>query len=127
MEAKDLRIGNLVIPEYASPDKDLYVELTTKDIYYMDGGVYHFEPIPLTEDWLIKFGFEYRKKTYSLNTSSESFDYFFIEKYGFGLWKHNKGYSINELTKPTDFYIEYTHQLQNLFHALTGKELEINN
>ena len=72
--------------------------------------------IPLTEEWLFKFGFDYdtETKSWSLLTSLEKFDYLFeiSNKY-------------QEYFQP-DFMaldIVYVHQLQNLYFALTGNEL----
>lgn len=65
-------------------------------------------PIPLTEEWLLKFGFE--SKRYSM----------FLSVYE------------NKITIQNDFsyvsggfkvYIKYAHQLQDLFFALTGNEI----
>jgi hypothetical protein len=70
------------------------------------------ELIPLTEEWLVKFGFEtykfdhkenqYRLKDRLVVVRNESF--------------YDYGSSVK---------VDYVHQLQNLFFALTGEELTI--
>ena len=78
-------------------------------------------PIPLTEEILLKFGFEYRKKNSKvimLGLTNEEYEttlqnwittnFFQISRCG-----------INALSVE----IKYVHQLQNIFFALTGEEL----
>lgn len=64
--------------------------------------------ITLTEEWLIKFGFKKTNKSYHMYENSA--------------WQ-----TIRNMRKDEFFYkgthIKYVHQLQNLYFALTGKEL----
>jgi hypothetical protein len=71
-----------------------------------------FEPIPLTEEWLLKFGFEW--KNHGLHK-----DNWVIRQFG-GDWTiflSNEKYNF-------DIKLCYVHQLQNLYFALTGEELK---
>lgn len=73
-----------------------------------------FDGIPLTQEWLLKFRFE---KVDHINGYS-----FFINKAKIAIYEHKteyKGYYL-------DNHCKYVHQLQNLFFALTGKGLELN-
>ena len=63
------------------------------------------KPIPLTEEWLLKFGFR------------ESNKYLF--KYKLGLKKRGDNYFYDNIS------IKHVHQLQNLYFALTGEELTL--
>ena len=75
-----------------------------------------FEPIPLTEEWLLKFGFEKRKKLLGLLVFSKSgFDLHFVN----GKWEFYVMGSSCILTE-----IEYVHQLQSIYFALKGEALE---
>jgi hypothetical protein len=74
--------------------------------------------IPLTEEWLLKFGFTFRKDTgfigwYSQPVFGESIRVFLIEN---GYFKFHSATTV----------IKYVHQLQNLYFALTNEELTIN-
>ncbi len=76
------------------------------------------EPIPLTDEWLVKFG---------LDQGGYDF-YFWTKETPTGLFSINgdpeSGYGVrynNEIEPP----LEYVHQLQNLYFALTGEELTI--
>src|SRR5690606_37877190 len=73
------------------------------------------QPIPLTDEWLLKFGFFKRGKCWYLNDNSHPFtsncstdiDGFFIWIGGFKI------------------YIKHVHRLQNLYFVLCGEELEL--
>ena len=79
------------------------------------------EPIEITDYWLLKFGFE---ETYNSNSRIR--------------YDHSFNFIGYDFSKNEDkdmegfrFYgkyikIKYVHQLQNLFFALTGEELELN-
>ena len=75
-------------------------------------------PIPLTEEWLIKFGFSQVFITDPQEPGAES-------KYWKGYFKiishSGESFSLYYNDKPVN--IKYIHQLQNLYFALTGKEL----
>lgn len=102
------RIGNLV-----------YERGTTNPTNIVLLSVYQhqeFTPIPLTEEWLVKFGFEINKHHFTkwineTNTFIIMFD------------DRKKNYFICDC--PIDCNIKFVHQLQNLYFALTGEELEI--
>jgi hypothetical protein len=70
-----------------------------------------YKPIPLTEEWLLKFGF--------IKTDYDNFKY-----YHKGLFqiKHGiKSYWYQSGDLPVK--IEYVHQLQNIYFYLVGEEL----
>jgi hypothetical protein len=123
MEASELRIGNLV---YVSDNETniIFKEITPINIHnlmHLTGWDkspidIEFEPIPLTEEWLIKFGFteEYRSKMHST---------FYTENLSYYFWYENKRQYAS--FKGTDIVCQYVHQLQNLYFALTGEELTL--
>jgi len=106
MEAKDFRIGN-------------YVQFPSGSIYKVDMlyddflSLLYWTPIPLTEEWLLKFGFEIKQGRFgneyfgkiNLYTASDKKIVFCYDGYLKG--------------------IKYVHQLQNLYFALTGNELTL--
>jgi hypothetical protein len=105
MTSKDLRIGNWV----KWGDGIIQFELgmfNREDIIYA-------EPIPLTEEWLLRMGFEKLNQHYwSLN----GFNYQMIFSNN-SLDVHKRKYLIKN--------VKHVHSLQNLYFALTGQELEI--
>jgi len=82
------------------------------------------KPIPLTEEWLLKFGFT--RQTAPNNLPCSDFGRFRI------YWPSNsKNASLHFRPNETEWFpfiinkIEYVHQLQNLYFALTGEELTL--
>lgn len=117
MNAKDFRIGNLVEYDNRIFEIDTIAEefptLNTDEFGIGVVSWANIKPIPLTEDWLLKFGF---KKINHI--------------YGYYFWSLSKG-KIDIYEKKTTFrgysvlHIEHVHQLQNLYYALTGEELNL--
>jgi hypothetical protein len=114
MKANELRIGNWV--QFRHTEKPVRITLGDFVREYNDEHLEDYEPIPLTEEWLIKFGFDfdgycsYWKSEIELtkDTMDEHFQSF--NNVGSGLCQKE---------------IKYVHQLQNLYFALTGEELTI--
>jgi len=121
MKANELRIGNLAQTNMG--DLLIVENLSLNDIHFkvVDRSKYPLnykwqaEPIPLTEEWLLKLGFEYDTITYSKEflTLAKS--------------ERLTGYHvfINSLVNRLSNNVVYVHQLQNLYFALTGEELTI--
>jgi len=123
--AKELRIGNYV---YWQPIRIIPANFICKEIVQM-GDIDHsafpddiaenqYCAIPLTEQWLEKFGFleefrgEYTIKYTDKKHNEIGFDWNKSFKWQFRFYdKHIK--------------CEYVHQLQNLYFALIGTELEL--
>ena len=79
-----------------------------------------FQPIELTEEVLLKIGFEKFVKSFRMELSGCRLDYF-IDKTLYIYKKHTNCCLIKDL----EIKCEYIHQLQNSFFLLTGKELEV--
>jgi len=107
MKASELRIGNWI---YNDRSRSQY-EVPSQEISLVGYILDHYEPIPLTEEWLLKFGFENNKLSVA----------------GILEFVYHKGSvyirGISGAIHPRD--CQYVHQLQNLYHALTGEELTI--
>ncbi|MFY8170930.1 MAG: hypothetical protein ACOVK2_07450 [Candidatus Fonsibacter sp.] len=107
MDEKEVRIGNYVNIE----DTILRIEL--QELYY---NASIMTPIPLTEEWLLKLGFDLINNEYHQSRNHE------LKLY----WTVNKNKMIPEFNEKrfvTGYDFKYVHQLQNLYFALTGKEL----
>jgi hypothetical protein len=112
MKANEFRIGNIV---YVKGEVDELNGIADNDYYSTDygHGVWDddIEPIPLTEGWLLKLGFEkLRDNLFVLNELLEFNANVICIDEGRGLIPLN--------------HIKHIHQLQNLYFALTGEELE---
>ena len=122
MEVKDLRIGNYISPLGIGVTKvegfciwDNLIQSSD----FAERGIEDFEPIPITEEWLLKFGFK------ELNIKNR-----FITECGFEIEKQGFNYAYvlwggEDAPFLTQFigHCKYIHQLQNLYFSLTGKEL----
>ena len=133
MEAKDLRIGNYV---HDRNGKLLLIhhwehetKVSSKPPYLSENGLFgnpafghplteyieYLKPIPLTEQWLLDFGFDkidilfYTKwvgdMCYEYDTQSQTLAFGQLDDFSFSI------------------DAKFVHQLQNLIFALTGKEL----
>ena len=103
MEAKELRIGNLI----QSRNNRIF-EITLEDLQFIEAGSL-CKPIPLTEEWLIKLGAKKDKidNTYYLPELEIMLPNFFR-------------YKTSMISR-----IDYVHQLQNLYFTLIGEELTL--
>lgn len=75
------------------------------------------KPIPITEDWLLNFGFIKRGLYYHFPDN----DIFKLEQYKFknSYWLQHRCESLDSCR------INHIHQLQNLYFSLTGQKLTI--
>ena len=127
MKASELRIGNLVakfdgtVLEVDSIDRNGFFASLPKNIVFDNVPILQKDivnsmlPIPLTEEWLLKFGFE---KTENFWINKEPLLRYAISSLGLicSIGDNDMGFVYNSIL--------YVHQLQNLYFELTGKELE---
>lgn len=117
MEASELRLGNLFIAEN-SKEIIKVIGLEKENITFSGNfvGKWQAKPISLTEEWLLKFGFDSHGK---IENEMFIFQIIFHDCYHI-TYKEKEGYGIGEC-----FLQGYpsVHQLQNLYFALTGEEL----
>ena len=106
MKANELRIGNWVLNQ-GEP-----IELTKQKfkMAVISFNCQEIKPIPLTEEWLVRFGFKKRKCG------------------NYIWWIHARIQFTDKMELLIDgnlwIEIESVHQLQNLYFALTGEELK---
>ena len=115
LSAKELRIGNW-IERINSNDRWIKTRINLTYLSLIVEFPEDYRPIKISEQWLKDFGFEILLKEdeivlYRLNSNDVN-----IHPVG-GFTYGNRG---TPLCK-----IQYLHQLQNLYFALTGKELII--
>lgn len=132
MKTSELRIGNLL--EFSNgiqPSKIVMVGrrfFSSASIEKEDNDFEitpHYRPILLTDEWLLKAGFE------KDDTGVDIYDQDYHEWYqkelpiiGIICQSSDKSYLFDENTDT--LRIKYVHQLQNLIFALTGEELIFN-
>ena len=114
IQATELRIGNLIEKSLKSGQgRKIIDKVGVQDIVriFENTGPFNYEPIPLTEDWLVRFGFElfpwgFVKDKLLVRHSGTA--KFWIE-FGNGLRKE----------------LEHVHRLQNFYLETFDKELEL--
>lgn len=140
MTSSELRIGNYVTDGYYDTFKtvievesinekgiNLLIEDDGRWAEISDRWIepeYRFDllfGIPLTKEWLLKFGFDFSIDTWYLKGvaiwETECCDAKGNEEIGFFYELRDVGMM--------DMNIKYVHQLQNLYFSLTGEELKI--
>jgi hypothetical protein len=113
MKATELRIGNVVKRNEVVVTCDF---MSAANCYSIPE---QYEPIPLTEEWLLKFN----------PSACPNAAYLFESEIG-GVWIEkfidDKYYLTDDEANMLSFIeIKYVHQLQNIYHSLTGEELAI--
>jgi hypothetical protein len=134
IKANELRIGNLVNRKFIDGVKQ--DTITGFDLWHsekLNEAIHLYEwsiisEIPITEERLLKFGFEkHTQDIFSISICESNLKRLVIfnissTKYGVGFVDYYTGKENSE-TLPTE--LESVHQLQNLYFALTGEELTI--
>ena len=123
MKAKQFRIGNYY--NHNGEVKEITVNMLS-NLFESEDRAW-FEPIPLTEEWLLKFGFEYKKNNYTHNYRRVDLeglylDYWVVIRHDPASW-YKLAHDIGKIIAADKIW--YVHQLQNLYFALTGEELTI--
>lgn len=129
IQANELRVGNWVYttnkvmvkvfsinspkPLKKSSLSDKWIiELFDNGLF--DASIDDIQPIPLNEDWLVKFGFE-----------RGAYDIYWLDKHGLDLGVVNTDLGWRVVGLDINPPIDYVHLFQNLYYFLTGKELEL--
>lgn len=117
--SSELRIGNYIALKYNGNTDVIKVDSIEYETINDDILLKAIEPIPLTEEILLKCGFNGFDTTI---LTHDSIELIYLRKpfiqSNYYLVKSNGG---NKLTS-----VQCLHQLQNLYFALTGEELTIN-
>jgi hypothetical protein len=132
MKPNELRIGNIIMGTYTDYDdnNELYDVCKVVTLDSVGAAEYPiwvegkanveqydcFDPIPLNEEWLLKFGFIKIEKHHVFYISTINPMFKFCPDIHSAAWD-------NQMLRRVK--IQYVHQLQNFFFALTGEELTV--
>ena len=133
MRADELRIGNYL-------KKDVVVKIDAKIIFDIWIETEEYEPIPITEEWVFKFGFELFDYWPTFDEDNEAPEFFYMQyklkisgkSFYYTIYSSNNEewqiaikmkYFEDEILLSN---IKYVHELQNLYFALRGEELIYN-
>lgn len=111
IKANELRLGNWI-----SKDGEIY-QATGYTILGVEREDFEVNPIPLTEEWFLRFGLEKAHDGYT-NVHLEA-------RNGVVRWIDTlKGFYLEAIDFPTmRFGVDFVHQLQNSIFSLTNQEL----
>lgn len=127
MKAKELRIGNYVYNNHLKVNKrisgifdyEIWLSKVNEDEHDQRSFIEDNKPIPLDEEWLLKFeikvGKWFQENSFMITKPIEK------EYNEWDFWIRNANYN----KKLCITYCKYVHQLQNLYFALTNEELTI--
>ena len=116
MKANELRIGNWVdngVGDNYIIDTSWFMDIL--NFAQVNNLSTDLKPIPLTEEWLIKFGGDC--------TIMEGYPVYFLNPFSIEFYELECVFHIGNSSTT----IKYVHQLQNIYFALTGEELTIKN
>jgi hypothetical protein len=101
MKANELRIGNWVNLNSPIMEENKIIRVSAYHIRKLQKIKDAYKPIPLTEEWLVKFGLENSNPILMYNSDGDA-------------------------VYLSDFeHIEFVHQLQNLVFAIESRELTL--
>lgn len=123
---KELRCGNYilfaeegVLFQVDGIDKDGLTVVNETECTWIELDT--FEPVPLTEGWLLRFGFTVPFSSESWLMNCEGFVIDKTTKYQ--IITSSIGY--DNVEKEVGEPLEFVHQLQNRFFSMTGEELTL--
>ena len=136
LAVRSLSIGNLL------KRNGIVVTIDAKSIFdiWNDEGINKlgYEPIPITEEWLFRFGFKNEEKSPSHNHGNYYSIWEMDYKYSFAYapfredWGFYHSYTDANKDKDNNRFdfiscgIKYVHELQNLYYSLVHEELSWN-
>ena len=136
INARELRLKNLVFEsnnvvciEGIKTDNDIDLSVFPEDDHsrWWTQEPNNIDPIPLTPEWLQKLGFEKRVLNGIRIGSYDTIDWdveYYIDNILLLKQLSQQYDRFQSANKPYRF-IQYVHQLQNLYFALTGTELTV--
>ena len=120
IKVNEMRVGTLVM------DGSSIVQVNSRMIAMVEKDEAEFDPIPLSEDILLRLGFEKRqfhqRAEFNLEFDVDNQKHFLEVAYPRNIERDVIVYFDRSFYK----HIQYLHQLMNLYFALTGTELTLN-
>lgn len=122
LKINELRLGSIidfdgmksVVKEIDNQGVVVFIK-ETDETEWID--LFQFTPISLTEEILLKFGFEQKDHLFRLHLVNSIYIEFNSEC---GLWYFDIYMNTSRIE------LQYLHELQNIYSSITFKELEIN-
>lgn len=127
MDAKELRIGNLVqrtftMPELGEIEGQAFAinHIMLRDCVHY-GDKWAFGPIPLSEEWLVRMGCE-DNFIFHIGHDTSLWKIQVLTNHENAVWSWTFDNEMNCYLRKC----KYVHEFQNLYYLLKGREIEIN-
>lgn len=142
IKPEELRIGNIILELawdensngdiVADPERNAFVKVDARLINIISNktSITQYEPIPLTEELLVKAGFE-KDEGYNFGIGLDKVPYFTLDYFTIILSDGAFYYSVKRYDGGTsenfeaEVELKYLYKLQNLFYEIKGTELTI--
>ena len=131
MKANELRIGNWVHNPLQAVDLQVDARVISSVVYDNKTHInpkYRFQPIPLTEEWLLKFGFEKRidgNRTLFEKSHLNGMFVFTAQRDNDKFRLYIMQPQVAKTWTPFAWFNAHVHLLQNIYFVLAGEELTI--
>lgn len=127
IKANELRVGNWVLMAHENVPELVNAKVIAFISHANSRGDNHpFEPIPLTPEILISAGFVFNEKSQSYRIFSHKEEWILAAQQTTDKTFFKIGLPVDSRSDQYMTDLIYVHQLQNLYFALAGTELEIN-
>jgi len=129
MKAEKLRLGNWVNPDFPMQVTGIYKDEILCNFEGDGSDPWDYDPnylrgIYLTDEWFEKFGFKQdTNSNYWLNLQTHYLDMIFSGNDYYAIYCQIPEFNHEPEQRVGLKSIKYVHELQNLYYALTGKEL----
>jgi len=126
MDVKELRLNNWVLftdENGNSHEKEIsFVDLV---VIGTDGNADSYSGIPLTAEWLEKFGFKYKYNAAHEGETKQFSKVLNNKALPFSIYHDCEGLWYYKISEVESVIINFVHELQNLYFALTKTELKL--
>lgn len=124
MKAQKLRYGNIVQHYQNLITIDGFDDITVFNKNCGDIPIYEIRPVPISIDWLVKFGFKEKDQLGDDFTVEEyTFRDYILGQFEVCYNRSDACFTCNNIVGINLQEYIFVHELQNLYYILTGKDL----
>lgn len=129
LEPQDLRYGNLIEFDgkiFTVKEIGRYIVTANRGKGDVDFTYNEINPVPLTEDWLLRAGFNKEYKKGYIGIDAGNSDFVLTEPFKMGEWQEFYTFQFEAGNVPKFKSFKNLNELQNFFYCSYNEELEIN-
>lgn len=129
LKPQDLRYGNLIEAQgkiFKVTAIEKYIVTADRGKGNVDFTYAEINPVPLTEDWLFKAGFNTQYRLGYIGKDAGNSDYVLTYPFKMGEWQEYFAFEFQAGNVPKFKQFRFLNELQNFYQSMYGEELEIN-